>query len=117
MPSLPMLVIGTDMKLCVSAEDPELESLVAEEFGHADYFIIYDSETREWNAYPNEATISAEGSGIMAAEQVVKLGPEVVLTGFVGPHGKKILEDAGIKLVFDEDGPVRSSIDRWLKKQ
>ena len=35
-----MLVIGTDMKLCVSAEDPELESLVAEEFGHADYLSL-----------------------------------------------------------------------------
>ena len=54
---------------------------------------------------------------MMAAEQVVKLAPEVILTGYVGPHGKKILTDAGIKLVMDEDGTVRGAIDRWLKKQ
>lgn len=105
------------MKICISAEEPELESLIAEEFGHADYFIIYDSETKEWNSYPNDATLSAEGSGMMAAEQVVKLGAEIVLTGYVGPHGKKILEDSGIKIIMDEEGTVRTSLDRWLKKQ
>ncbi len=52
----------------------------------------------------------------MAAEQAVKLGAEVVLTGYVGPHGQKKLESSGIKVIMDEDGTVAAAVERWMKK-
>ncbi|OPY34981.1 MAG: Dinitrogenase iron-molybdenum cofactor [Methanomassiliicoccales archaeon PtaU1.Bin030] len=104
------------MKICVSAEGPELSSLIAEEFGHAPYFIIYDSFTHKWEAFPNEAGPSTEGAGMVAAEQVARLEADVVLTGFIGPHGVKKLRSRNIKIIQDEEGTVESSIRKYMKK-
>jgi predicted Fe-Mo cluster-binding NifX family protein len=104
------------MKICVSAEEPELHSLIAEEFGHSNFFVIYDTTNGNWEAFPNKATEAGVGAGIVAAEQVIDLGAEVVLTGFVGPHGEKKLQSADVRIVMDEDGTVWSSIQRYIKK-
>jgi predicted Fe-Mo cluster-binding NifX family protein len=104
------------MKLCVTAEEPDIHSLIAEEFGHAPFFIIYDTDTKSWEAFPNKAGESTEGAGIVAAEQVVSLEPEVVLTGYVGVHGTKKLSSRNIRIIQDEEGTAEASIKRYLKK-
>lgn len=104
------------MKLLVTAEEPDLYALVDEEFGHSSFFVIFDTNTGNWEAFPNQAPQAGVGAGIFAAEQAIKLGPEVVLTGYIGPHGQKKLESAGIKIIQDEEGTVASAIDKWMKK-
>ncbi len=104
------------MKLCVSAEEPDLQALVSDDFGHAQFFVIYDTENSSWEAFPNEAPEAGVGAGIMAAEMVIKLAPHVVLTGGIGPHGIKKLRSANIKVVQDEEGTVWSSIQAYIKK-
>ncbi len=105
-----------EMKICVTAEEPELRSLVAEEFGHSPYFIMYDTLTEKWEAVPNEAGPSTEGAGMVAADQVARLEADVVLTGFIGPHGVKKLRSKNIKIVQDEEGTVEASIKKYVKK-
>jgi predicted Fe-Mo cluster-binding NifX family protein len=104
------------MKLVVTAEEPDIHSLVSEEFGHSSFFIVYDTDTKSWEAFPNQAGEAAEGAGIVAAEQIIGLDADVVLTGYVGPHGEKKLRSKNISVVQDEDGTVESSINRWIKK-
>ncbi len=104
------------MKLCITAEEPDIHSLIAEEFGHAPFFIIYDTDTKIWEAFPNKAGEAAEGAGIIAAEQVISLEADVVLTGYVGVHGNKKLSSRNIKIIQDEDGTVEASINRYMKK-
>ena len=103
------------MKICVSAEEPDLQAIVSEDFGHGQFF-IYDTGNGSWEAFPNEAPEAGVGAGIMAAEMVIKLAPQVVLTGNVGPHGIKKLQSAGIRVVQDEEGTVWSSIQAYIKK-
>ncbi|MEM3059052.1 MAG: NifB/NifX family molybdenum-iron cluster-binding protein [Methanomassiliicoccales archaeon] len=104
------------MRICVSSIGDDLDSIVDDEFGMCDYFIIVDSDTMDYKAIPNEASRSPHGTGAMAAQSVVGLGVDVVLTGFVGPHAKRILRDAGIEIVEGIEGTVRSAIERYLKK-
>ena len=104
------------MKLCVTAEEPDIHALIAEEFGHAPYFVVYDTNTKAWEAVPNKAGESAEGAGIVAAEHVISLEADVVLTGYVGVHGVKKLSSRNIKIIQDEDGTVEASIKRYMKK-
>ena len=104
------------MRICVSADEPDLQALVSEDFGHASFFVIYDTADGSWEAFPNEAPEAGVGAGIMAAETVIKLAPDVVLTGAVGPHGIQKLRSAGIKIIQDEEGTVWSSIQAYLKK-
>ena len=104
------------MKLCVSAEEPDIHAMVAEEFGHAPFFLIYDTDTGSWEAFPNKAPEAGVGAGIVAAETVIALGPQVVLTGYVGPHGERKLRSGNIKIVQDEEGTVWSAIQNYIKK-
>jgi predicted Fe-Mo cluster-binding NifX family protein len=53
---------------------------------------------------------------MVAAAQVASLEVDVVLTGYVGPHGVKKLRSRNIKIVQDEDGTVEASLRRYLKK-
>ncbi len=104
------------MKICVTAEEPDIHSLTSEEFGHAPFFVVYDTEKSSWEAFPNKAPEAGVGAGIFAAEQVISLGAEIVLTGFVGPHGEKKLTTNNVKVVMDEDGTVWSVIENYVKK-
>jgi predicted Fe-Mo cluster-binding NifX family protein len=104
------------MKLCITAEEPDIHSLIAEEFGHAPFFVMYDTDTKAWEAVPNQAGESTEGAGIVAAEQVISLEADVVLTGYIGVHGTKKLGSRNIRIIQDEDGTVEASIKRYLKK-
>ncbi|MDH7507803.1 MAG: NifB/NifX family molybdenum-iron cluster-binding protein [Methanomassiliicoccales archaeon] len=103
------------MKICISSTGETLDSEVDDEFGMCEYFIIIDPDTMEYKALLNEASHSLSGTGAMAAQFVVDQGVDVVLTGFVGPHAKRILKEAGIAIVEGVDGSVRSAIERYLK--
>lgn len=104
------------MKICVSAEEPDLHAMIAEEFGHAPFLVIYDTETGNYEAFPNKGPQTDVGAGIVAAEMVIELGAEVVLTGYVGVHGQKKLQSGNIKIVSDEEGSVWSAIQKYMKK-
>ena len=104
------------MKIAVSAEEPDLQALVSDDFGHAAFFVVYDTEDGSWEAFPNEAPEAGVGAGIMAAEMVIRLAPKVLLTGGIGHHGIKKLRSADIKVVQDEEGTVWSSIQKYIKK-
>lgn len=104
------------MKICVSAEEPDIHALIAEEFGHSPFFLFYDTDTKSWEAFPNIAGESTTGAGLMAAEQVVQQGADVVLTGYVGVHGEKKLSSSNIRIIQDEDGTVEAAIKRYIQK-
>lgn len=103
------------MKICVSSTGDTLDSEVDEEFGMCEYFIIIDPETMKYEAILNEASHSPTGTGHQAAQAVVDMKIDVVLTGFVGHHGLHILKSAGIRVVTGFDDTVRSAVERFKK--
>lgn len=85
------------MKIGVLAERDSLDSLVAEDFGHAPFFIIVDSESMDFETVANEFA-NGDGAGYKVAEAIVPLGVAHVVCGGIGFHGIKILQDAGIRV-------------------
>ena len=105
------------MKLCVTSTGPNLDDELDEEFGHCAYFVVVDPSTMEFTAVVNEGHNAEMGAGIYAAETVLKLGCEVVITGWVGPHGQKKLASNNVRIIMDEEGTVRQAVERFKKKQ
>ena len=105
------------MRICVTAEGEDLDALVAEEFGHAPFFIFVDPDTMKFEVFDNVLVETDVGYGIQTAENIIKLKADVVITGFVGPHGVKKLESKGIKLITDEEGTVRQAIETFKRRQ
>ncbi len=105
------------MKVMISSEGETLDDMVDEEFGHCAYFIVVDPETMEFQAIKNEGQDAEVGAGIYAAEQAIRLGVDVVITGWVGPHGQRKLASGNIRIVMDEEGTVREALERFKKKR
>ena len=104
------------MKILVTSTGPGLDYLIDEEFGHAEYFIVIDPETMEFEAIKNEGHAAEMGAGIYAAEQAAKLGVTTVLTGWMGPHGQQTLAKHNIRIIMDEEGLVKDAVERFKRK-
>lgn len=103
------------MRIGVLAEGDELSSYVAEDFGHAPFFLIVDYDTLDYTVVENEF-IDAMGAGMKAAEAIVGLGVDAVITGGIGSHGYDILTKAGIKVSFDEEGTVEECLEAFKRR-
>jgi predicted Fe-Mo cluster-binding NifX family protein len=102
------------MKVAISAQQGDIESLVDPRFGRAAWFIIADSESGEWTAVDNHETADASGgAGVQVGTMVAEQGVDGVITGNVGPNAHKVLAAAGIGIYQAGNGvTVREAIKR-----
>ena len=102
------------VKLAVSSGGRSLESNVEPRFGRCRFFIVYDSESSNFEVLDNGGESAPGGAGVQAAQSVARSGAEVVITGNVGPNAFKALEAAGLSVFTGVGGSVQQAIDRYL---
>lgn len=105
------------MIVAVCSEGESLDSYVSDDFGHAPFFLMVDTDTLDYNVVVNEYMDSLEGAGVAVAKALADFGLDAVLCGGIGPHGVKILNDAGIIISADEDGTVEQCITDFLRRR
>ena len=99
------------MKLAITAKGPELDSQVDPRFGRAQYIIVVDEDSLDFEAVDNSANANAfKGAGIQAATMISEKGAQILLTGYCGPKAFQVLEAAEIKVASDVSGTVREAI-------
>lgn len=104
------------MKIALSAAGKNKTDMVDQRFGRASYFVVYDTETDSYTAFDNEQNLNAaQGAGIQSAQNVVKTGAEVVITGHTGPKAFKVLEAAGIPIYLAPSVSLSEAVEK-LKK-
>ncbi len=105
------------MKILAVSEGESLDSYIADDFGHAPFFLLVDSDTLDYHVIVNEYTDSPSGAGVAVAEAILSLGNvDVVLTGGIGMHGSDILNKAGIEISADEDGTIEDCIADFMRR-
>ena len=105
------------MRIIVISEGESLDSYVADDFGHAPYFLLVDSDTLDYHVIVNEYKDSEEGAGFAVAKAIVGLGGvDAVITGGIGMHGIKILQDGGIDVSYDEEGTVEQCVTDYVRR-
>ena len=101
------------MKVVVTSQGQDLESMVDPRFGRCQNFLFVDTETMEVEAIPNPGRTAAGGTGIQAGQFVADKGAEAVITGNVGPNAAQVLLGAGIKVFTGAAGTVRNAIEKF----
>lgn len=102
------------MKIVVTASGMVLDAPVDPRFGRAAYFIAVDSEKGTFEAHSNAQNLNAaQGAGVQAAQNVSRLGADVVITGHCGPKAFRTLSAAGIKVVSGAEGTVKDAVDAF----
>jgi predicted Fe-Mo cluster-binding NifX family protein len=105
------------MKVVVSATGEDLSAQVSPVFGRCPTLIFIDTQTMEFEAVPNPAIAAAGGAGIQAAQFVVNMGAQAVLTGNVGPNAFNVLQAAGAQIYPVLAGTVQQAIDAYESGQ
>jgi predicted Fe-Mo cluster-binding NifX family protein len=106
------------MKIAVTSTGKDLDSPVDPRFGRAAYILIVDSVSLEIEVIDNASNVNAfKGAGIQAAVSVSDRGAGVLMTGFCGPNAFKTLQAAGVKVVNNVNGTVRSAVAAFNEKK
>jgi len=104
------------MKVAITSTGTTKDSQMDLRFGRAQYFIIADTQTGEFEAVANSQNLNAaQGAGIQSAQTVAQQGAEAVVTGHVGPKAFRTLAAAGIKIYLVDNLTVEEALER-LKK-
>ena len=84
------------MLIAAGSDGNSLKNKMAKRFGHAGYYIIYDTESQKFEAIKN--SIDDHTHSILY--ELLEKGVNVFIVGNIGPHAFEILNDnkAGIYL-------------------
>ncbi len=104
------------MKIAVTAENNNgLESMVAQHFGHAPYFILVDVENGEVTATQGVANPFVDGHAPGQVPGFIKeQHANVMLSGGMGGRAIQIFEQNGIKAATGAQGTVRQALENYL---
>ena len=103
------------MKIAVSSTGPSLEAQVDPRFGRAQFLVIVETDTLEFEAIENPNLMAGGGAGIQTAQMIAGKGATVVLTGNCGPNAYRALSAAGITVHVGVTGTVREGVERFKR--
>jgi predicted Fe-Mo cluster-binding NifX family protein len=100
------------MKLGISSSGQDLQSNVDPRFGRCPYFIIYDTDSDDYEIIDNQSRQAMGGAGIQAAQTISDKGVEAVVTGNIGPNAYKVLAAARINVYSGFTGSLKEAVDK-----
>ena len=104
------------MKIAVTAQGNTLNSPVDPHFGRAQYFIVVETGSDDFEVVNNEQNLNApQGAGIQAGKTVADLKADVLITGHCGPKAFRTLSSAGIAVVVGVEGTVAEALEKFGK--
>jgi predicted Fe-Mo cluster-binding NifX family protein len=102
------------VKICICSTGTNLNSQVSPVFGRCPYFLIVNSETKEFKVIPNPAGEAGRGAGVGAAQIAASEGVKAVICGNFGPNAFSVLQMVGIKIYPGVFGlAVNRAIDKY----
>jgi predicted Fe-Mo cluster-binding NifX family protein len=91
---------------------------VAEHFGRAQLFAVFNSENKSFEYMDNKTNLNAaQGAGIQSATSLVNKGVEIILSPRIGPKAFDVLKSANIKmyLISGSDSTVERALALYNK--
>lgn len=102
------------MKIAVCAREEGLQSVVADRFGRAENFVIYDTETKEVVTVENSARNEASGAGGSAVRLLDQNKVEIVIAPEVGPKAIDAVKAFGIEVyAYGDSQTVEDAINNY----
>jgi predicted Fe-Mo cluster-binding NifX family protein len=103
------------MKYAIPMNQKEKTSLIAPILGRAKYFAIYDTELKETKYIENPGVTQAKGAGNLAAQTLVELGIDKVITTHIGPNAQNALEAGEVEIAIENGLTLKEVIDKYSK--
>ncbi|MCF8373785.1 MAG: hypothetical protein K9H64_19340 [Bacteroidales bacterium] len=91
------------MKIVITSTGNSKESNFDLRFGRAGWFCLFDEATKAVSFVKNEFADAQGGAGTKAAEKMIELGVQRVVSGDFGPKAKELLDRFKIQMVIIQD--------------
>lgn len=102
------------MKIAISSSGKTLNSALDPRFGRAEYFIIVDPETMDFEVLENRQNFNLpQGAGIQAAKSIADNKVDDLITGHCGPKAFRVLQAAGVRIITGASGKVADVIEKF----
>ena len=102
------------MKIAISSTGRDLNSNLDPRFGRAEYFIIVDPETMDFEVVENSQNFNLpQGAGIQAGKTIADNQVDALITGHCGPKAFRVLQSAGVKIMTGASGKVADVIEQF----
>ena len=97
------------MKVAVASSGENLSSKLADRFARAEYFIIYDTESGNYEVVEN-TTAEAHGAGPRVVQMIASYGVDAMIVPGMGGNAFSALMAAGIKAYLGKPVSVEENI-------
>ena len=94
------------MKTVITSKGNQEQSTFGLRFGRGAYLCLFDSETQQVEFHENEFVQAQGGAGTKAAEKMIELGAQKIISGDFGPKAKDLLEKFKIQMVIFENDEI-----------
>lgn len=91
------------MKIVITATKNDLNAPFDLRFGRCAYFCLYDQEKDQVVFIENEYANAANAAGTKAAERLIELSVEKVISGDFGPKAKELLDRFNMQMIILPD--------------
>lgn len=102
------------MKIVFTAINKDKESLVDTRFGRAKVLVVFDEDTNTKEFLSNDESENMDqGAGLQTAQKVLKVNPDVIITGnAIGFKTLDVIKQTDIKVYI---GAIDMTIDEAYK--
>lgn len=102
------------MKIAISASSNSIEGKVDQRFGRSAYFIVFDTDSEDWEAIENPGSHASGGAGVQAAQIVANSGATVIISGgHYGPSAHAALSAAGVEMLSAGTIAIKEAIAKF----
>ena len=101
---------GIKMKIMLATESNTLESNIAKRFGHAPYYLIYDTENKTLEARPNNGHDDDHSSLV----DMVNEGITYFIIGNIGPNAFNVLKERNAKIFLARKLTAKDALEKLL---
>ena len=99
------------MLILIGSDGNNLESTIAKRFGHANYYILFNSESQHFRAFEN----NDEGHNHENLRNFLDKGVEVFIVGNIGPYAFNIINTKVSKVYLARKMTSREAIEKVIK--
>ena len=97
------------MLICIGSDESNLKGKVARRFGHANYLIVYNTETKHYEAYLNNNQEHNHDN----LPGYLEKGVRIYIVGNIGPHAFEILASGGAEIYLARKIAVEEAISLY----
>jgi len=103
------------MRIAVTSTGPDLDAEMDPRFGRAQYLLLVDTDSLEFEAVQNPNIAAGGGAGVQTSQMIASKGAEAILTGNCGPNAYRTLSAAGVQVYVGLSGTVRDAVEAFKR--